>query len=336
MTDRPREEGEGSRRVHGAWSTPAVVVRRPDGSIVSSGPQPGDGAGPGPREPDGGGPDAAGPAGARRTRPRPRRIPGAPGSVLLAPTLSDLGADPAGRRLRRNSGTPATVTPLPPRPRPQSPGSPDSSGSTDDAGPSVVDGSGAVDGAGTMTPSPPRPSLRVVGEVLRRRAQPSAERRTATTFAAGPPPTRSRPRRPRRARRARRAVAGLRTLDLPRILPSDPEERAERIARWRRVGVRAAAVVVAGMLVYTVFPVRTALDLRAAEVRARERKAAFEREIPILEDEKRDLGTDGRVEEEARELGLVYPGEESYGIYPAPEGTDPAPTTTTTTTVPGG
>ncbi|HKY67682.1 MAG TPA: septum formation initiator family protein, partial [Acidimicrobiales bacterium] len=140
----------------------------------------------------------------------------------------------------------------------------------------------------------------------------------------------------RRERGPQRVLRGLRALDLDRLLPTDPEARAEKVARWQRRGLLVAAVVVACVLIYTVFPVRTALELRAAEDRARERQAAFERENPILEDEVADLRTDDRIEEEARELGLVYPGEESYGIYPAPEDTAPAPTTTTSTTRPGG
>ena len=111
-------------------------------------------------------------------------------------------------------------------------------------------------------------------------------------------------------------------------MPDDPEERAERLARLRRVGVGAAAAVVACLMVYTVFPVRTALNLWEAEDRARERQAAFERENEILEDEIADLQSDERIEVEAREQGMVMPGEESYGIMPAPApvpGRRPAP-----------
>ena len=127
----------------------------------------------------------------------------------------------------------------------------------------------------------------------------------------------------------RRAVQGI---DLARLVPDDPELRAERLARLRRIGVRAAATVVACLTVYTVFPVRTALNLWEAEDRANERKAVFAQENPILEDEIDDLQTDERIEEEARALGMVMPGEESYGIMPAPAA--PAPDTSTSTTVP--
>ncbi|HEX5365784.1 MAG TPA: septum formation initiator family protein [Acidimicrobiales bacterium] len=217
------------------------------------------------------------------TRPRPRRIPGAPGAVLLVPTLTDVGEDPADRRRRRSTGVPAAVTPLPPRP---------GQGSTPR---DLVAGDEGAPGAGRG-----RPPLEVAG---------------------GPG-------------EGRRAWPGgaWRAPDLARLLPSDPEERAEQVARLRRVGVRVGAVAVALALVYTVFPVRMALDLRASEHRARERQAAFSREIDLLEDEARDLRTDERVEEEARSLGLVYPGEESYGIYPAPRSPAPrAPSTTATT-----
>ena len=332
MTERddPRPgDDEAGGRVRGAWTTPSVVVRRPDGSVVDDRSAPGDPAPPAAPEADpapraGRGPAAPRPRGAR---PRPRRIPGAPGAVLLTPTLSEQGGDPAGRRLRRNSGTPASVTPLPPRPR--------RAGGTGDiptVTPAGAAASGAVDGASTPGAGSARPSLKVVGEALRRGARPSADRRrTSGQGASGPGPTRP------GERRAPRVVEGLRNLDLERLLPSDPDARAERVARLRRIGVRAAAVVVAAVLVYTVFPVRTALNLQAAENRARERQAAFERENEILEDEARDLQTDDRVEQEARELGLVYPGEESYGIYPAPEApATGAASTTTSTTTPAG
>jgi cell division protein FtsB len=280
--DRRRPEGDDAAAggwVHGAWTKPAVVVRRPDGSVVPPSESLGAAA---PRRP---------------ARPRPRRIPGAPGSVLLVPTLTDLAGDPADRRLRRNSGTPATVTPLPPRARagdhrggPEGPAGDESAESG--VGAPTTEGSAAVDGT-SSTPAR-RPSLKVVGEALRRGAHPSADR-------------------------PRRAVERARGLDLDRLLPSDPEQRARLLVRLRRVGVGVAAVVIAALAVYTVFPVRTALDQRAAENRSRERLEVFEREIEILEDEVDDLQTPERIEAEARRFGLVYEGEESYGIYPAPE-----------------
>ena len=80
---------------------------------------------------------------------------------------------------------------------------------------------------------------------------------------------------------------------------------------------------------------RTWIDQRAATDRARERLEVFERENELLASEKRDLSTDERIEEEAREMGFVLPGEESYGIYPAPDPTPPT-SDTTSTTQPGG
>jgi cell division protein FtsL len=263
MTRRRGRDGvdETPRVVRGAWTTPAVVVRRPDGSVV---------------EPDAAGDRAAEPerSAGGRPRVRPRRIPGTPGAVLLVPTLSEAGDVTEGRRLRRNSGPPASVSPLPPRPPAPEP---------DDVA------AGAP--AGTT-----RPPLAVVGDALRR-ARP------------GP----------------------LRGVDLGRLLPDDPDERAERLARLRRACLGAAVAVVACVTVYTVFPVRTALNLSEAEDRARERQAAFERENEILEEEIADLQSDERIEVEAREQGMVLPGEESYGIMPAPA---PVPGASTSTTVP--
>ena len=259
-------------RVHGAWTTPAVVVRRPDGSIVQGGERAERGA-PGPTP--------------GRRRVRPRRIPGAPGAVLLAPTLSDAGDGAEGRRLRRNSGTTASVSPLPPRPPADVP--------PPTRPPDVAAGDEQQSSDGGR---PARPPLAVVGAAFQ---------------CSG----------------VAKAVRGI---DLGRLLPDDPEARAERLARLRRVGLRAAAVAVAAAMVYTVFPVRTALNLWAAEDRARERQAAFERENEILEEEIADLQRDERIEVEAREQGMVLPGEESYGIMPAPAA--PGAGASTSTTVP--
>ncbi len=141
------------------------------------------------------------------------------------------------------------------------------------------------------------------------------------------------------AARVARAFQGL---DLGRIVPDDPEARAERVAKLRRIGVGVVATLVVCLVIYTVFPVRMALNLFDAEDRARERQAAFERENAILEEEIADLQSDERIEVEAREQGMVLPGEESYGIMPAPapaagaSTSTTAPSTTTTTTTPGG
>ncbi len=290
-------------RVHGAWTTPAVVVRRPDGSIVSGDdratPPPADGPGAA---------RAAGPAGGRRPRVRPRRIPGAPGAVLVTPTLTASDGRDARRR-RRNAATPATVTPLPPR---------------------------RVPASTTAEDEPARPSLRPVRGGRRGAAGASsgagdtAARRgvSAGRGPRGPSPARPGERSPQRVLRA------LSGLSLERLLPADDEARQRRSAQLRRIGSRLAAVAFAGLLVYGVFPVRTWINQREALDRARERQEVFERENPLLEDEVRDLQTDERVEEEARELNLVLPGEESYGIFSAPEA--PASSSSTTTTRPSG
>jgi hypothetical protein len=141
-------------------------------------------------------------------------------------------------------------------------------------------------------------------------------------------PTSTRP-GDRRAHRVRQALA---RLDVGRLLPADQEARARRSLRLRRIGFRLAAAALALVVVYGVFPVRTWINQRAAEERARERQEVFDREIDLLEDEVRDLGRDERIEEEARELDFVLPGEESYRILPAPDAPPAGSTTTTTST----
>jgi cell division protein FtsB len=72
-------EPQAAPRVRGAWTTPAVVVRAPDGSVVNQ-----------PTRPNGG---ASGRAPARRRVPPP----GATGGVLTVPTRAMVG-DPAGSK----------------------------------------------------------------------------------------------------------------------------------------------------------------------------------------------------------------------------------------------
>jgi cell division protein FtsB len=92
------------------------------------------------------------------------------------------------------------------------------------------------------------------------------------------------------------------------------------------------SVTLALMLIYALFPVRTYLNQRSATDRARQQIDVLSRENERLAERADELRDEEAVEEIARrELGLVMPGEESYGVFPAP--TDEAPTTTT---APGG
>jgi cell division protein FtsB len=129
------------------------------------------------------------------------------------------------------------------------------------------------------------------------------------------------------------AVAALnRNFSLDRLLPADEEARQRRLARLRRVGMRVGSFTLAAMLIYAVFPVRTYLNQRAATDRARDQIEVLSRENDRLENRAEDLRDPETIEELARrELGLVKPGEESYGILPAPPPDDSATTTTVTT-----
>ncbi len=288
-TSSPGGAGDGAdgARVHGAWTTPAVVVRGPDGRVVDGREddsqvvdgQVVDGRGDARQ-----GPDAQ--RGARRPRVRPRRIPGAPGAVLLTPTLlADAADDRAARRRRRQETPVASVTPLPPRRRPASAVSA-AAGSEAEDGENVEGGQTGEDGRGDAA----EPARRLV-------------------------PVRGAP-TPGRVRRVAEALAGV---NFDRLLPPDDEARARRALRLRRSASLVASVGLVAVLVYSVFPVRTWIDQRADADRAREQLEVFEEENARLEQEAQDLRTDELIEKLARELGLVMPGEELYGIYPGPE-----------------
>jgi cell division protein FtsB len=96
-------EPQTAPRVRGAWTTPAVVVRAPDGSVVNRPTQPSRGA--------------SGRAPARRRVPPP----GATGGVLTVPTRAMVG-DPAPSKSRSKS---------PPKSPSRSPSGPKANGSAD-------------------------------------------------------------------------------------------------------------------------------------------------------------------------------------------------------------
>jgi cell division protein FtsB len=217
--------------------------------------------------------------------------------VLLTPTLlTDATDDREARRRRRREAPVATVTPLPPRP------------------PRTAAADGDADGDASDQPA--RPRLRPVRPVSAPApARPGARRQRVTAALA----------RPGARQRLTAALAGL---NFDRLLPPDEEARARRALRLRRCATAVASVGLVVMLVYSVFPVRTWIDQRAEADRAREQQEVFERENARLEQEARDLRTDERIEELARELGLVMPGEELYGVLPgAEEPADPPPST---------
>jgi cell division protein FtsB len=251
-----------------------VVVRGPDGKIVDP---------------------------ARTTR-RPRRIPGAPGAVLLAPTLLPDAADGREeRRSRRRQAPIATVTPLPPRRRRGAPGGDAADGDDESraGSPALLAAAGGALGAAAGAETVGGGDGGRVRRALRSvRTEPTV----------------------RRTRRLAETLAGL---NVDRLLPADDEARARRALVLRRSASLVAAVALVAMVVYSVFPVRTFLDQRAESDRAREQLEVFEEENDRLEQEAADLRTRERIIELARELGLVLPGEELYGIFPGPE--EPAP-----------
>ena len=171
MTGRRRRDGErtpddtapATRRAPGPGRVgdPGGRRPRPDGSIVDPNPP----ATTPTRPPRGGVPAgdpaeaasgaAAGAGSPPRPRVRPRRIPGAPGSVLVTPTLRPEAADGREERRRRRAGAPsASVTPLPPRP-------PAPDADAHDAAPArlrpVGHGRAPVSGRGARRPTPAHP-----------------------------------------------------------------------------------------------------------------------------------------------------------------------------------
>jgi len=234
-------------------------------------------------------------------RVRPRRIPGAVGAALIAPRLSPGAVDDReARRARRQAAPAASVTRLIPRRR---------------TAPEPADG-GAAAGGGA------RPSLRSVA------ARATGRGRQAVSGRGARHPAPAHPGEPRPSR-VLAAVAGIEAA----LAGGDEETRERRRARLRWIGTRIGAFALVGVLLYAIFPVRTYLAQRAEGNRGEEQVEVISRENRRLAQHIKDLQKDATVEELARErLGLVKPGEESYGILPAPR---EGPATTTTTTAPG-
>ncbi len=85
-----------------------------------------------------------------------------------------------------------------------------------------------------------------------------------------------------------------------------------------------AALVVAGILFTFANPARTWHGQQQDIAAARARNAVLEQESRALQARAATLSTDAEVERLARqEYGLVMPGEEAFGILPAP-GAGPA------------
>ncbi len=94
--------------------------------------------------------------------------------------------------------------------------------------------------------------------------------------------------------------------------------------RLRRLFI--ASLVVAGILFTFANPARTWFDQRQEIAAARERNLVLDEQSRELRARVATLRTDDEIERIAREeYGLVKPGEEAFGILPAPGSGPPKP-----------
>jgi cell division protein FtsB len=106
---------------------------------------------------------------------------------------------------------------------------------------------------------------------------------------------------------------------LERLAPADDQARERRNARLRWLGTRVGSFALAAVLIYAVFPVRTYLNQRSASERKQQQIEVVGQENDRLEQRIAELQDPETVEEIARrDHNMVRPGEESYGIMPAP------------------
>jgi cell division protein FtsB len=95
--------------------------------------------------------------------------------------------------------------------------------------------------------------------------------------------------------------------------------RAKVVARRRLVAGLIVTVLLAGFLVFAVFPTRTFFQQRRDAAAAEAELAKVKAERAEVQREKHRLQTDAEIARRAREeLGMVEPGEEAYDILPTP------------------
>lgn len=102
---------------------------------------------------------------------------------------------------------------------------------------------------------------------------------------------------------------------------------------WLRRSLPSIATVGVSLLIVAgigLLPARTWLNQRDTTVETQENLDRVNARVAELENQMRLLETDDEIERTAREnFDLVYPGEESYRILPAPETTDVNPASQT-------
>jgi len=102
--------------------------------------------------------------------------------------------------------------------------------------------------------------------------------------------------------------------------------RAGTVGRQRLRRLFIVSLVVAGILFTFANPARTWFDQRQEIAAARERNLVLDEQSQELRARAATLRTDEEIERIAREeYGLVKPGEEAFGILPAPGSGPPKP-----------
>lgn len=170
----------------------------------------------------------------------------------------------------------------------------------------------------------PEPITLVAAETPSGESRLPNKRRTSTTERLS---AKRRPSPLRPPQRLNSIVAAVYAALADPLAADSAEEREQRAARVREVGLLAASTALVAVLIYGIFPVRTFLDQRSSTAEAEERLEKLSEANERLKREAEQLRDDDEIEMRARsDYGWVFPGEESYGVTPPPV----APTTTTT------
>lgn len=105
----------------------------------------------------------------------------------------------------------------------------------------------------------------------------------------------------------------------------DQENQEQKQSRAAKFLVNTAIPLVIALAVFAVlarfmYPLSTLSDQKAEQIQSQQELQALENEAQQLKLAIARLDTDVEIERVARhEFNLVYPGEEAYGLLPAPQ-----------------
>jgi cell division protein FtsB len=107
---------------------------------------------------------------------------------------------------------------------------------------------------------------------------------------------------------------------VPAAAARSPRLRARPQIRWDRVGRVALLLVLLGVLALYVNPARSWWSTKQESAQRASEVSTLEAENKRLRERRAHLKDPSRLEEEARRLGMVKPGERAFVVEGLPKG----------------